>query len=216
MTASPPSEQQPWVKIHEESEDYAYGDLFKIVRAKLQYRRFDGSLSEPVTRLNFVRGTAVGVLLHDPDRDTVILVRQFRYPVYAGLSEQERAAEPQRAWMLEIVAGVPEEGASADELARKELAEEAGIELAGELEQIATLYPSPGGTSERITLFVGAIDSRKQRGAGGGVLSEGEDTQVVELRLDEALAMIKSGAISDAKTIVALQYLALRQAKQVR
>lgn len=209
--SSPSNEQQPWVKLEEEHEDYAFGRLFKVVRASLRYRRFDGHMSEPVTRINFVRGMAAGVLLYDPDQDTVILVRQFRYPVYANLSEQERRATPQLAWVLELVAGVPEEGASVKELARKELIEEAGIDVTGDLEPIATIYPSPGGTSEQITIFLAHVDAKQERGSGGGVLAEGEDTQVVEMPFQEALAKIRAGEITDAKTIIALQHLALQQ-----
>lgn len=211
--ASSQANKEPLVTIHEEIDDYTYGDLFRVVRTKLQYRRFDGSLSDEVTRLNFARGMAVGVLLHNAERDTVVLVRQFRYPVYASLDEPARSSDPERAWMLEIVAGVPEDGKSAEDIARKELDEEAGISVDGELEQIATIYPSPGGSSEQVTIFLGHI-SGQQRGEGGGVVSEGEDTQVVELPFTQALSMIGSGAITDAKTVIALQHLALRQARQ--
>ena len=204
------------VEILSEEQDYAFGELFSIVRARLRYRRFDGEMTRPVTRINFERGDSVGVLLYDPRRDSVVLVRQFRYPVYAALKRDglERAA-PERAWMLEIVAGVQERGEDAVSVARKELLEEAGYKVRGELEPIATVYPSPGGTSERIALFLAEVDARRPQTRGGGVATEGEDIQVVVLPLAEALKKMERGEIQDGKTIVALQWLALRKGQRV-
>jgi nudix-type nucleoside diphosphatase (YffH/AdpP family) len=210
-TAQPPS-ATPRVQILESSVDYTYGDLFRIVRARLQYRRFDGSMSKPVTRISFERGDSVGVLLHDPDDDTVILVRQFRYPVYARLDLSARTGEgAQRAWLLEIVAGVLDEGRTVQEVAHKELLEEAGYTIQGDLRPISTFYVSPGGTSERVYLFLGQVGRRQRTGTGSGVAAEGENTQVVVLPFSEAMAMVARGEIQDAKTILALQYLALHK-----
>jgi len=206
-------EMGPWVKILELVEDYTFGNLFKIVRATLQYRRFDGRMSEPVTRINFERGDSVGVLLYDSRRDAVILVRQFRFPVYASLDPAGREGEGARqAWLLETVAGVQDMGRTVKEVATQELLEEAGYQVKGELQPITTFYPSPGGTSERVTLFLGEVDQRGRVGQGGGVVAEGEDIQVVVVPFQEALEMIARGEIRDGKTIIALQYLALRKA----
>jgi ADP-ribose pyrophosphatase len=214
--SSPSSGSDPaasWVKIVESSQDYAFGDRFRIVRATLQYRRFDGRMSDPITRISFERGDSVGVLLYDPEREAVILVRQFRYPVYAGLAPEARAGEgARRAWLLEIVAGVQDEDLSVREVAHRELLEEAGYTIRGHLQPITTIYASPGGSSERIHLFLGQVDRSQRVGQGGGVAAEGEDTQIVVLPLDEAMAMIARGEICDAKTIVALQYLVLQRA----
>jgi len=200
----------PWVRILEETEDYHFGELFRIIRARLQYRRFDGGMSAPVTRINFERGDSVAVLLYDPKDDAVILVRQFRYPVYASLDPEERAGDgARRAWLLEIVAGVMAPGRTLEEMAREELLEEAGYEIRGELQPIATIYPSPGGTSERMHLFLAEVDHRQRAGEGGGLPAEGEDIQIVVLPFREAMDMVARGEISDAKTIIALQHLAL-------
>ena len=123
-----------------------------------------------------------------------------------------RGTAPQQAWLLEIVAGVQDEGRSVREVAQSELLEEAGYAIAGELEPISTFYPSPGGSSEQIHLFLGRVDRRQRAAAGGGVVAEGEDTQVVVLPFAQAWDMIARGAITDAKTIIALQHLALRKA----
>ncbi len=202
-----------WVKILDQAEDYAFGKLFRVIRAQLQYRRFDGAMSAAVTRISFERGDSVGVLLYDPRDDAVILVRQFRFPVYASLDPTTRGGDGARqAWLLEIVAGVQDAGQTIQDVAHKELLEETGYRVTGELQPIATIYPSPGGSSERIHLFLGQVDGGQRVAAGGGVIAEGEDTQVVVLPLRQALAMIARGEICDAKTIIALQHLALRNA----
>jgi nudix-type nucleoside diphosphatase (YffH/AdpP family) len=211
-----PHEPGPWVKILDLAEDYKFGDLFRVIRATLQYRRFDGRMSAPITRINFERGDSVGVLLYDPDQDEVILVRQFRFPVYAGLDPADRGGEgARRAWLLEIVAGVQDKGLSVREVANKELLEEAGYKVKDKLEPIAVVYPSPGGTSEHIHLFLGEVAAGRRAGQGGGVVAEGEDTQIVVLPFDAAMDMVSRGEINDAKTVIALQHLALRKAKGV-
>ena len=213
MSSEPswPDDAGSWVKILDQVEDYSFGKLFRIIRATLQYRRFDGRMSDPVTRINFERGDSVGVLLYNPHNDAVILVRQFRYPVYAGLDPDEREGNgAKRAWLLEIVAGVVDEGRTIKEVANKELLEEAGYEVEDDLQYITTFYPSPGGTSERVHLFLGEVDHRQRISEGGGVVAEGEDTQVVVLPFREAMDMVASGEIRDAKAIIALQHLALK------
>jgi len=196
------------VSMIEEKVEWSLGPIFRIVRAVLRYTTFSGTWSEPIQRINFERGESVGILLYDPKRDAVVLVRQFRYPVYAGLSEEDRRDSAWKAWLLEIVAGVKEPDLEVAHVANKELLEEAGYETEGEVHRIATIYPSPGGTSEKITVFLGLADSQRPVSAGGGLAAEGEDTQVVVLPFAEALAAVDRGEIQDAKTVVALQYLA--------
>jgi ADP-ribose pyrophosphatase len=152
------------------------------------------------------------VLLYDPAADAVVLVRQFRYPVYESLGEAARGPGARAAWILEIVAGVLEWRESVPQVADRELLEEAGYRIAGDPEPIAVVYASPGGTSERIHIFLGHVDHTAPAEAGGGVAAEGEDIQVVTLPLADALAAIADGRIADAKTIIALQHLALRKA----
>jgi len=211
--SSRPDDAGSWVKILDLAEDYRFGDLFLIIRATLQYRRFDGQMSAPIIRISFERGDSVGVLLYEPHDDAVVLVRQFRYPVYAALDPDEREGDSaEQAWLLEIVAGVVDEGRTVKEVANKELLEEAGYEVEDDLQYITTIYPSPGGTSERIHLFLGKVEHDQHISKGGGVVAEGEDTQVVVLPFREAMDMVARGEIRDAKTIIALQHLALVKA----
>ena len=185
------------VRVLEESREY--DGFFKIDKATLQYEKFDGEMSEEITRLNFNRGDSVAVLLYDEKKDSVILVKQFRYPAYVNHGP---------GWILEVVAGAMERGQDAVSVARAELVEEAGYQV-GDLEFISRFYVSPGGTSERIHLYLGL--AHRKVGSGGGLISEHEDIQVVEIPLDEAMEMVETEEIRDAKTIIALQWLKLRK-----
>jgi nudix-type nucleoside diphosphatase (YffH/AdpP family) len=189
------------VKILKESREY--NGFFKIDKAVLQYEKFDGEMSEEVTRLNFNRGDSAAILLYDEEKDSVILVKQFRYPAYVNDCP---------GWILEAVAGTIEEGRDAVSVARAELLEEAGYEV-DDLELISRFYVSPGGTSERIHLYLGL--ARRKVSSGGGLVSENEDIQVISMPLNEAMEMVETGEICDAKTIIALQWLELGRVHEV-
>jgi nudix-type nucleoside diphosphatase (YffH/AdpP family) len=204
------------VKILDLVKEYSFGNMFRVLRARLQHRRFDGQMSEEITRLNFERGASVGVLLYDPGEDVVVLTRQFRYPVYASFDpEVVLEGGAKQAWLLEIVAGTVDPGYSVVEMASKEVLEEVGYAVQEDLRPLATIYPSPGWTSERIYLFLGLIDYKDQLNTGGGDPSAGEDIQVERLTFQESMMMIDRGEVSDAKTIIALQHLALLKSRGV-
>jgi ADP-ribose pyrophosphatase len=188
------------VKIVKENREY--DGFFKIDKAVLQYEKFNGNMSQEITRLNFERGDSVAILLYDEEKDSVVLINQFRYPAYVNEGP---------GWILEIVAGIMEDGQDAVSIARKELLEEAGYEV-GDLKFISKFYVSPGGTSERIHLYLGL--AHRKVGSGGGLTSEHEDIQVMEISLDEAMRMVETGEICDAKTIIALQWLKLRKIEE--
>jgi ADP-ribose pyrophosphatase len=177
-----------------------YDGFFKVDQATLQFERFDGSMSPDVTRYNFNRGDSVCVLLHNPQADTLILINQFRYPAYINDGP---------GWLLELPAGSVSPGEAPDHTARRELIEEVGYQVE-ELEPVITIYPSPGGTSERIYIYYARISRRDRKTPGGGLSTEHEDIQTVEIPIKEAFEMLREGRLMDAKTIVALQWLALR------
>jgi ADP-ribose pyrophosphatase len=214
--SSIPSQQDDggtWVNIIRREKPYRFGKLFCVVHAVLRLRQFDGRMSEPIERINFEHGDSVGVLLCDPNEDAVVLVRQFRYPVFDGPDDAAQAGEGAReAWLLEVVAGVVDKGRTVNEVVHKELLEEAGYVMTGDLQFITAMYPSPGGSSERSYLYLGEVDHRHRDAPGGGVAAEGEDIQIVVLPFAEAMAMVTRSEISDARTIIALQHLALRKA----
>ena len=204
------------VKILDRVEDYSFGKLFRVNRASLQFQQFDGQMSDEIIRLSFERGDSVAVLLYDPEEDVVVLTRQFRFPIYASLDPdivKQRGAK--LAWSLEVVSGSIDPGHSALEIATKEVLEEAGYALQGALRPITAIFPSPGWTSERIYLFLGLVDHKDQLSVGGGLPAEGEDIKVESLSFQEAMRMIARGEISDAKTIIALQHLALLKSRGV-
>ena len=116
--------------------------------------------------------------------------------------------------MLEIVAGMQDRGREALTVAHAELLEEAGYKVE-DLEPITTFYPSPGGSSQRLHLYLGRITSGDRIAAGGGATGEHEDIRAIKIPLQEALTMIERGQICDAKTIIALQHLALVKAGNV-
>ncbi len=180
--------------------EIGYQGFFRLERYRLRHELFSGGISRVLTRELFERGHAAAVLPYDPERDAVVLIEQFR------IGALDDAHGP---WLLEIVAGVMEEGESAEHLVRREAMEEAGCVI-HELQPICEFLVSPGGTSERISLFCGRMDSR-QAGGVHGVHAEGEDIRVHVLPFPEALRYVAQGKIRSASPIIALQWLALRR-----
>ena len=176
--------------------------FYQLDRVHLRHRLFAGGMGKLINRELFVRHDAVCVLPYDPQRDCVVLIEQFR------VGALDKSVNP---WLIELVAGLIDKDEQPEEVARREAVEEAGLELA-ELWPLTQYYPSPGGSDERVHLYVGRCDSR---GAGGvhGLEEEGEDIRVLVWSLDEALAALDDGRIDNAASIIALQWLALNRDK---
>ncbi len=176
--------------------------FYQLDRLHLRHRLFVGGMGKVISRELFVRHDAVCVLPYDPQRDCVVLIEQFR------VGALDKSLNP---WLIELVAGLIDKDEQPEQVARREAVEEAGLELA-ELWPLTQYYPSPGGSDERVHLYVGRCDSR---GAGGvhGLEEEGEDIRVLVWSLDEALAAVENGRIDNAASIIALQWLALNRAK---
>ncbi len=176
--------------------------FYQLDRLHLRHRLFAGGMGKLISRELFVRHDAVCVLPYDPQRDCVVLIEQFR------VGALDKSPNP---WLIELVAGLIDKDEQPEQVARREAVEEAGLELA-ELWPLTQYYPSPGGSDERVHLYVGRCDSR---GAGGvhGLEEEGEDIRVLVWSLDEALAALDDGRIDNAASIIALQWLALNRAK---
>ncbi len=181
------------------AQDRVLDGFLAIDRYTIIHEQSNGSLSEPITRLVLERGDAAAVLPYNPETEQLVLVRQFRLPAFV---------RDGAGWLWELIAGTCEPGRSPEDVARSEALEEAGLSL-GALHPLATIYPSPGGSSERIALYWSDLRQAERVAAGGGLPASGEDIQVATLALDEALHMVRAGAIVDAKTIVALQQIAL-------
>jgi nudix-type nucleoside diphosphatase (YffH/AdpP family) len=127
-----------------------------------------------------------------------VLVRQFRYPAYVNGYDD---------LLIETAAGLLDD-ASPEQRMRAEAEEETGYRL-GAIRKIFEAFMSPGAVTEKLHFFVGEYEPGMKIGNGGGIAHEGEDIEVLELTIDQALAMIGDGRIVDAKTIMLLQYAAL-------
>jgi len=149
-------------------------------------------------RETYDRGDGAAVLLIDPSDKSVVLIRQFRYPAFY------RGEQP---FLYEACAGKLDRD-DPETCARKEAVEETGYTV-GRLEKAYDCFMSPGSVTERLTLYVGLIEGAPQ-GKGGGLKDEGEDIEVVRMPFVAALEMIETGEIADAKTILLLNYVALK------
>jgi ADP-ribose pyrophosphatase len=182
------------------SRETGYRGFFSLERLTLRHSLFGGGMSPPITRELIEKGDVAAVLLYDPELDRVVLIEQFRIGA---------VRDPDGPWMLEVVAGLIEQGESPEDVARREAMEEAGCAVL-DLVPIATFYASPSKTTERSFLYCGRVDAAR---AGGvhGLAHEGEDIRVVPLDAGEALQLLQSGRVNSAWPMIALQWLALNR-----
>lgn len=178
----------------------AYQGYFRIIRYRLRHTLFGGGWGPVITREIFERGDAAAVLPYDPCRDTVVLIEQFRVGALRA---------PSGAWLFEIVAGVIESNETPEGVVRREALEEAGRTLK-RMVPICEYLVSPGGTSERIHLFCGEVDSRDAEGVFG-LADEHEDIRVHVLSFGEACDWLQSGRFISASAIIAMQWLKLNR-----
>lgn len=186
------------VEILEKSE--AFKGYFRIDRYRLRHRLFRGGWSGEMTREVFERGHAAAVLPYDPVRDAVVLIEQFRVGAYAA---------GRQPWLVEVVAGIIEEGETAEEVVLREAVEEAGVTVT-DLIPVAEYLVSPGGTSEVIAAFCGKVDSAR---AGGyhGISEEHEDIRVVVMPFAQAAELLRARKIDNATAVVTLQWLIINR-----
>ncbi len=187
------------------AKETKYAGFFSLNCYQVQHTLFAGGWSEVLTRELFQRGNCVAVLLYDPDVDKLVIIEQFR------MGPMGQANRRERAWLLEIVAGAIEEGETAEAVAFRESKEEAGC-VVQEMHLINEFYTSPGGTSERISLFYGRINAEEVGGIHG-LDAEHEDILVSTVSSAEAYAMINDGRIESAIPIIAIQWLVLNKDK---
>src|ERR1700731_24457 len=162
-----------------------------------EWRRTNGEW-QTQTRETFDRGNAATLLPYNLKQRTVVLVRQFRYPAYVNAYDD---------LLIEAAAGLLD-NESPEIRIRAEAEEETGYRL-GEIRKIFEAFMSPGAVTEKLHFFVAEYEPTMRIGNGGGIASEGEEIEVLELPIDQAMAMITDGRIADAKTIILLQYAAL-------
>lgn len=176
-----------------------YKGFFSLLEYRFQYRKFDGSVSEVVSREILERGHAVVLLAYDDKRDEVVLIEQIR------IAAIETEDSP---WMLELIAGMMDhENESIEEVAKREALEEAGI-VVGQCKPIISYLASPGGLTEKLHVLVGQVDASTAKGVHG-LAEENEDIKVHVVSREQAYKWVEEGVINNAASIIALQWLQL-------
>ena len=152
------------------------------------------------TREVYDRGNGAGILLYNSNKKTVILTRQFRLPSFLNGNKS--------GMMIEVCAGLLDQD-NPEECIIRETEEETGYRIK-KVQKVVETYMSPGAVTEILYLFTGEYDESMKVSDGGGLDSEQENIEVLEYTFDEAYAMIESGEIVDAKTIILLQHAKIK------
>lgn len=193
--------------VEVESRETVFSGYFRVDQYRLRHRLFAGGWSGAVGREVFERGHAVAVILYDPDRDLLVLIEQFRIGAFAALASQPHLEGTMTPWLLEVVAGIIDEGESPETVARREAMEEAGCEIL-ELEPVCRFLLSPGVMTESLELFCGRVDAG---GVGGihGLEDEHEDIRVLAVPVGEAFRWLDEGRFVNATALVAMLWFRL-------
>lgn len=179
------------VKIN--SRQWLIRNFFHVEEVKVQFEKFDGTMSAEVQRLHLERGDAAGVLLYHTGRKTLILVEQFRYGAWTKGD----------GWLTEIATGKIDEGEKPEEAVVREAMEETGYQISNP-EFITRFYSMPGGSSEALYIYYAEVNDSMKVAEGGGIDTEHEDVRIVEIPAADIQTAIKEN--KDAKTLIALQW----------
>lgn len=185
-------------------EEVVYQGHFQLKKVFFRHKLFSGEMSGEVVRELLMKGAAAAVIAYDPKNDSVVLVEQVRIGAYQPNS-------PRSPWLVELIAGMVEAGENPEEVARRESMEEAGLALE-HLEHALSIWDSPGGTVERLHLFLGLVDSHKVGGVYG-LAEENEDILVHVVSREQAYRWVEEGKIDNVIAVVGLQWLQLHYAK---
>lgn len=169
------------------------------------YRDRQGNWSRQ-ERETYDRGNGAVILLYNVQKETVLMGRQFRYPAYVN--------DHSDGMLIECAAGLLE-GDEPEAAIRREAQEELGVTV-GAVSRVFDAYMSPGSVTERLHFFAAPYTQTDRRTDGGGLVEEGEDIEVLEIRIDEARSMIRTGEITDGKTIMLIQWALLDGPFQTR
>lgn len=183
------------IRVH--SVEVLSDDRYVLKKTTFDYRRSNGTWQRQ-SRETYDRGNGATILLYNTARGTVILVRQFRFPAYVN---------GHHGLLIETPAGLLDQ-ASPEERIKEETEEETGYRVHA-VRKIFDAYMSPGSVTEKLHFFVAQYEADAKVNSGGGIEAEGEDIEVLEVLLDDALQMIRDGEIVDGKTIMLLQYAKL-------
>ncbi|MEL0632118.1 NUDIX domain-containing protein [Pseudoalteromonas carrageenovora] len=183
-----------------------YKGFFQVDLYQFEHALFAGGTSEVISREILERGDAIAVLPYDPISDTVLLIEQIRI----GAIKSKHSP-----WLLECIAGMTDGSTDYESVVKKEAFEEAGLEL-NELEFMLSYLSSPGGTTERLYLYLARTDLSQVQTGVYGLESEGEDIKTHVLSVDDALTRLNNGEIDNAATVICMQWLALNREKMAR
>lgn len=162
------------------------------------YSKKDGS-THTQTREAYDRGNGATILLYNKSQKTVVLTRQFRLPTFINGNEN--------GMLIEACAGLLDKD-NPEDCIRRETEEETGYKISA-VKKVFELYMSPGSVTEILYFFVAEYSKDMKVGEGGGTAHEEENIEVLEIRMDDAMKMISTGEIKDAKTIILLQHARL-------
>lgn len=179
------------------SKETLFKGFFSMVKYRFRHKLFEGGWSQTIEREMFERGHAAAMLPYDPLTDQVVIIEQIRVG----------ALEHEHPWQLEIVAGIIDRDESAEQVVRREAVEEAGIEVSL-LEKVTSYYPSSGGCSEMLDVYVGKVDASTAQGIHG-LDYEGEDIRVHVVSREQAYQWVVNGKFENGASIIALQWLQL-------
>jgi nudix-type nucleoside diphosphatase (YffH/AdpP family) len=185
-------------EIRDHASEILSDDWAVLTRHTFELKRRDG-IWEKQVRQTYDRGHASVILPYDPARGTVLLVRQFRLPVFL---------QGHREPLIEACAGLLDDN-DPETCIRLETEQELGYRL-GAVRKIYDIYMSPGSVTERLSFFTAEYSPNDRVSDGGGDPGEGEDIEVLEMTLAEAMALVERGGIIDAKTVMLVQHLALK------
>lgn len=197
MPADVPPSSNPRVRVTDVR--LLSDNWYRLHTTTFEYLGDDGQWTTQ-SRETYDRGNGATILLYNVPRRTVLLTRQFRYPVYVN-------GHPD-GMLLEAAAGLLDDD-DPETAIRREAIEETGHAI-GDVTRVFDVYMSPGSVTERLHFFAAPYNASTRATEGGGITEDGEHITVVELSIDEALAMIEDGRIADAKTIMLLQWSVLR------
>jgi len=173
-------------------------DWYSLKKYTFELQRQQGEWQRQ-SREVYDRGNGATILLYNRERKTVILTRQFRFPVFMNGHD---------GYLIEAAAGLLD-NMDPESRIKAEAEEETGFQVS-HVEKVFEAYMSPGSVTEKLYFYIAEYDAGDKVGAGGGIEAEGEDIEVLEMTLDAALAAVESGLIVDGKTIMLLYHVALK------
>jgi len=187
------------MNVHIEKTEILSDNWYTLKKVTFSIQKKDGTI-EQQSREAYDRGNGAVILLYNKKSETIILTRQFRLPTFINGNPT--------GMLIEACAGLLDDN-DPEDCIRRETEEETGYKIS-KAEKIFEAYMSPGSVTEILHFFIAEYSTEMKITEGGGLDEEGENIEVLELSIDKALEMIDSGEIKDAKTIMLLQYIRIK------